>query len=106
MIMVQMADQQIGHIGKLHALLGECFNQRFAHAIAATIQHHDATMAAEQRHRAPAQAPMLRGFARVALDQNINPPIATVELHGAFPFECFRTASPKKPAWSSPSPAP
>ena len=38
---------------------------------------------------------MLRGFARITLDQNINLPIAAVELHGALPSENFECSIPK-----------
>jgi hypothetical protein len=84
MIMVQMADEQIGYVGELHALFAKRFDQWLAHAIAAAIQHNDPAMAAQQRNRAPTEAPMLRGFSGIALDQHINPPSAAVELHGAF----------------------
>jgi hypothetical protein len=42
-------------------------------------------MAAQQRNRAPTQAAMLDGFAGIALDQHVNPPIAAIELHGPLP---------------------
>ncbi len=85
MVVMRVADEQVGYVGRLEAAPLQVLQQRAAQAVAAAIQQYDAAMPAQQHHRAPAEAPMQHRLARVSRDQDLKVPAAALPLHARVP---------------------
>src|SRR5437879_3325251 len=71
-IVVRVREDDVGHVGRLQAALRELRDESLPHAEAADVHQGDVPAAADQRDRAPAQAPMADHPAWKALDQYVD----------------------------------
>src|SRR6266702_1359159 len=71
-VVVRMREDDVGHVGGLQPALCELRYEALPHAEAAHVHQGDVPAAADQRDRAPAQAPMADHPAGKALDQYVD----------------------------------
>src|SRR5712691_12920257 len=69
---MRVREDDVGHVGGLQAALRELRDQAFPHAEAADVHQGDVSAAADQRDRAPAQAPVTDHPAGKALDEHVD----------------------------------
>src|SRR5256884_3831794 len=96
MVVMRVREYDVGHVGRLQAALRELRDQALPHAEAADVHQSDAPAAADQRDRAPAQAPVAHHPSGKTLDEHVDLVVLQLDRFHFFTPPGFMSAQESK----------